>query len=105
MGTISLIGIDLGKHCFHLHAQSASGHMVLRKKLTRGQMFTLFSNIPSCTVVMEACTGAHWIARRIQARGHQAKLISPQFVKPFVQGNKNEFADAQPILIVRKYAV
>ena len=97
MGTISLIGIDLGKHCFHLHAQSASGHMVLRKKLTRGQMFTLLSNIPSCTVVMEACAGAHWVARRIQALGHQAKLISPQFVKPFVQGNKNDFADAQAI--------
>lgn len=97
MGTISLIGIDLGKHCFHLHAQTASGHMVLRKKLTRSQMFTLLGNIPGCTVVMEACAGAHWVARRIQALGHQAKLISPQFVKPFVQGNKNDFADAQAI--------
>ena len=29
--------------------------------------------------------------------GHEAKLISPQFVKPFVQGNKNDFADAQAI--------
>ncbi|MFG0233605.1 IS110 family transposase, partial [Achromobacter sp. 413638] len=29
--------------------------------------------------------------------GHQAKLISPQFVRPFVQGNKNDFADAQAI--------
>ena len=28
---------------------------------------------------------------------HEAKLISPQFVKPFVQGNKNDFADAQAI--------
>lgn len=97
MDTISLIGIDLGKHCFHLHAQSASGHMVFRKKLTRSQMFTLLGNSPSCTVVMEACAGAHWVARRVQALGHRAKLISPQFVKPFVQGNKNDFADAQAI--------
>lgn len=29
--------------------------------------------------------------------GHQAKLISPQFVKPFVKGNKNDFIDAQAI--------
>ncbi|MPW15756.1 IS110 family transposase [Paraburkholderia sp. CNPSo 3157] len=97
MDTISLIGIDLGKHCFHLHAQSASGRTVLRKKLTRKQMFTLLSNVPSCTVAMEACAGAHWVARRLQALGHQARLISPQYVKPFLQGNKNDFADAQAI--------
>jgi transposase len=97
MDTISLIGIDLGKHCFHLHAQSSSGRMVLRKKLTRGQMFTLLGNVPGCTVVMEACAGAHWVARHIQSLGHQARLISPQYVKPFLQGNKNDFADAQAI--------
>ncbi|QCP51331.1 IS110 family transposase [Trinickia violacea] len=97
MDPISLIGIDLGKHCFHLHAQSASGRMVWRKKLTRSQMFTLLGNVPSCTVVMEACAGAHWVARRVEALGHQAKLISPQFVKPFLQSNKNDFADAQAI--------
>ncbi|WP_157638397.1 IS110 family transposase, partial [Burkholderia ubonensis] len=97
MDTVSLVGIDLGKHCFHLHAQDASGRMVFRKKLTRSQMFVLLGNFPSCTVVMEACAGAHWIARRLQALGHEAKLISPHFVKPFRQGNKNDFADAQAI--------
>ncbi|KVN35019.1 IS110 family transposase [Burkholderia ubonensis] len=97
MDTVSLIGIDLGKHCFHLHAQDGSGRMVLRKKLTRSQMFALLGNFPSCTVVMEACAGAHWIARRLQTLGHEAKLISPHFVKPFRQGNKNDFADAQAI--------
>ncbi len=30
MGDVSLIGIDLGKHVFHLHAQDGSGHMVFR---------------------------------------------------------------------------
>lgn len=29
--------------------------------------------------------------------GHQAKLISPQFVRPFVKGNKNDFIDAEAI--------
>lgn len=97
MKNVTLIGIDLGKHSFHLHGQDEAGRMVFRKKLTRGQMLTLLGNTLSCTVVMEACAGAHWIARRIAALGHQPKLISPQFVKPFVQGNKNDFADAQAI--------
>jgi len=97
MGTISLIGIDPGKHCFHLHAQSASGRMVFRKKLARSQMFTLLGNSPGCGVIMKACAGAHWVTRRVQELRHQAKLISPQFIKPFVQGNKNDFADAEAI--------
>lgn len=97
MSDVTLIGIDLGKHSFHLHGQDKAGRMVFRKKLTRSQMFTLLNNVPSCTVVMEACAGAHWVARRVTALGHQAKLISPRFVKPFVLGNKNDFADAQAI--------
>lgn len=97
MNPVTLIGIDLGKDSFHLHGQDAAGRMVFRKKLTREQMLRLLGNIPACTVVMEACAGAHWVARRVQALDHQAKLISPQFVKPFVQGNKNDFADAQAI--------
>lgn len=98
MNTVTLIGIDLGKHCFHLHGQDAQGRMVFRKKLSRSQMLTQLANFPVCRVVMEACAGAHWIARRLSAMGHEAKLISPQFVKPFVQGNKNDFADAQAII-------
>lgn len=77
MGTVSLIGIDLGKHCFHLHGLDALGRMVFRKKLGRSQMFTLLGNFLSCTVVIEACACAHWIVRRLQALGHEAKLISP----------------------------
>lgn len=46
---------------------------------------------------MEACAGAHWIARQLQRFGHDGRLISPQFVKPFRQRNKSGFADAQAI--------
>lgn len=89
MSTVTLIGIDLGKHCFHLHGQDEKG--------TRSQMLTMLANLPACRVVMEACAGAHWLARRLARMGHDARLISPQFVKPFLQGNKNDFADAQAI--------
>jgi transposase len=97
MNGVTLIGIDLGKHCFHLHGQDVKGRMVFRKKVSRSQMLRMLANFPPCRVVMEACSGAHWIARRLASSGHEAKLISPQFVRPFVQGNKNDFADAQAI--------
>ena len=41
---------------------------------------------------MEACAGAHFIARQLAGFGHEDKLVSPQFVRPFVKSNKNDFA-------------
>lgn len=46
---------------------------------------------------MEACAGAHFIARQLTVAGHETKLISPQFVRPYVKGNKNDFVDAEAI--------
>ena len=97
MNAVALIGIDLGKHSFHLHAQDEKGRMVFRKKVLRSQILTVLGNVPACDIVMEACAGAHWMARQLDGLGYDAKLISPQFVKPFVPGNKNDFADAQAI--------
>lgn len=97
MNNVTLIGIDIGKHTFHLHAQDKSGKEVSRKKCSRQQMMVFLANHPICTVVMEACAGSHYLARELKAMGHEAKLISPQFVKPFVKSNKNDFVDAQAI--------
>jgi len=97
MNNVTLVGIDLGKHTFHLHGQDKRGGMVFRKKCTRKQLIEFFSNFPVCTVVMEACAGAHCMARKLSELGHQAKLISPQFVRPFVKSNKNDFVDAEAI--------
>lgn len=97
MSELALIGIDLGKHSFHLHGQDKLGREIFRKKLSRAQIMQFFGNLPASTVVMEACVGAHFFARKLNAMGHQTKLISPQFVRPFVKGNKNDFIDAEAI--------
>jgi transposase len=46
---------------------------------------------------MESCSSAHHWGRELTKLGHQVRLIAPQFVKPFVQGNKNDVSDAQAI--------
>jgi transposase len=46
---------------------------------------------------MEACGGSHFMARKLEELGHFPKLISPQFVRPFVKSNKNDFVDAEAI--------
>ncbi|MGJ9420840.1 IS110 family transposase [Massilia sp. CMS3.1] len=97
MQDVTLIGIDLGKHGFHVHGQDRHGKALLRRKFDRKQLITFFANFHSCTIVMEACAGAHWMARQLAKLGHEAKLISPQFVRPFVKGNKNDFIDAEAI--------
>lgn len=97
MQDVTLIGIDLGKHSFHVHGQDRHGHAVLRKKFSRKQLIEFFANFASCTVVMEACAGAHYMARQLTSLGHTPKLISPQFVRPFVKSNKNDFIDAEAI--------
>jgi len=46
---------------------------------------------------MEACGGANYWARELVALGHEVKLIAPQYVKPYVKGNKNDYNDAEAI--------
>ena len=93
MKEISLLAIDLAKSVFQLHGCDRFGKAVLKKKLTRKQLISFVANLPICTIAMEACGGAHFWGRTFQAMGHEVKLISPQFVKPFVKSNKNDAND------------
>ena len=97
MQDVTLIGIDLGKHSFHVHGQDRQGKALLRKKFSRKQLIEFLANFHPCTVAMEACAGAHHMARQLAGLGHEPKLISPQFVRPFVKSNKNDFIDAEAI--------
>ena len=70
---------------------------MLRKKLTRNKLIEYISKLPNCTIAMEACGGANFWARKFTQFGHTVKLISPQFVKPFVKTNKTDRNDAEAI--------
>lgn len=97
MSSITLIGIDLGKSSFHVVGRDHSEHTLLRKQFSRTQLLRFIAQLPPCLIAFEACGGAHWLARVCQRHGHQTKLIPPQYVKPYVKGNKNDFIDADAI--------
>lgn len=97
MENIALIGIDLGKNSFHIHCQNRHGKAIYRKKFTRQKLYEFLATCPATTIVMEACGGAHFMVRKLSELGHTPKLISPQFVRPFVKTNKNDFIDAEAI--------
>jgi transposase len=82
MQDVTLIGIDLDKQSFHVHDQDRHGKALLRKKFNRKQLVKFFATFHVYTVVMEACAGTHHMARKLTGLGHEAKLISPQFVRP-----------------------
>src|ERR1700683_427811 len=91
------IGLDLAKYVFEVHGVDRLGNVVMRKTLRRGSVSTFFANLPPCLVGMEASNGAHYWARVLTDLGHQVRLISPQFVTPYVKSNKNDRNDAEAI--------
>ena len=97
MSQVSIIGMDIAKHVFQAHGVDASGHAVLRKKISRARLLPFFASQPPCRVVLEACGGAHHWARELIKLGHRVQLIAPAYVKPFVKRQKNDAADAEAI--------
>ena len=94
---ITTVGIDLAKNVFQIHAVDERGKVVVKKQIKRHQIVPFFTNLQPCLVGMEACGGAHYWARKLEQLGHRAKLMAPQFVKPYVKTNKNDAADAEAI--------
>lgn len=97
MSSIKVLGIDLGKSSFHVIGRDKSDIPVFRKKFNRIGLIEYLHQLPKCLVAFEACGGAHWLGRQCEALGHRVKLIPPQYVKPYVKGNKNDFIDAEAI--------
>ena len=94
---IKTLGIDLAKSVFQLHGVDDIGEIVLQKKLRRGTVLNFLSKLEPCLVGMEACASSHFWAREITALGHEVRLISPAYVKPYVKRHKNDAADAEAI--------
>lgn len=93
-----MIGVDLAKQVFVLHGASMAGHVKFRKKISRAQFPKFMAEQAPSMVVMEAYGGAHFWARQMIALGHDVKLISPRYVKPFLKRQKNDAADAEAIV-------
>jgi transposase len=94
---ITRIGLDLAKNVFQVHGVDRTERVVIRRQLSRSQMVAFFEKLPPCLVGMEACAGAHHWARTLQQMGHTARLIAPQFVKPYIKNQKNDANDAEGI--------
>ncbi len=93
----SIIGLDIAKNVFQVHRTDTSGKVLERKRLRRSGLLAYFMALPPSLVALEACASAHHWARSFQALGHEVRLIAPIYVKPYVQRQKNDAADAAAI--------
>lgn len=99
---VELLGIDIAKNVFHVHGVDNQGREVFKERVYRSDLLERITVFPQCRIVMEACGGSNYWARTFEKAGHQVQLIAPQYVKPFVQRNKNDWKDAEAICIAAR---
>ena len=97
MNKTTTLGIDLAKSVFQLHGVDSAGKVVLRREVRRAQLMKTIAQLEPCLIGIEACGGTHYWARRFSEHGHQVKIMSPQFVKPYRKSDKNDRNDAEAI--------
>jgi transposase len=94
---IKVVGLDIAKHVFQVHAADSDGRPMAQVRLRRAQVLEYFRSLPPCLVGIEACATAHHWARELTALGHNVRLMPPSYVKPYVKRNKTDAADAEAI--------
>ena len=94
---VSVLGIDLGKNVCSIVGLDVSGAVVLRRRVKRETLIGLARKLPPCIVAMEACCGAHHLGRLFAGQGHEVRLMSPEYVRPYIKAQKNDDRDAEGI--------
>jgi len=94
---IVILGIDLGKNSCSVAGLDENGAVVLRRRMRRQTVFGFAAKVPACIIAMEACCGAHYLGRLLAAQGHSVRLMSPEYVQPYVKAQKNDERDAEAI--------
>jgi transposase len=89
------VGVDPSKRVFQVHAVDRAGRMLLAKAMSPDRFFAWCAELPAgCLVAMEACGGAHHVARRLRLLGLDARLVAGHFVTPYRMAGKSGKSDA-----------
>jgi len=94
---IAILGIDLGKNSCSLVGLDGQGKVVKRRRMRPASIVGFTKSLPPCIIAMEACCGAHHLGRLLKAQGHEVRLMSPEYVRPYVKAQKNDDRDAEAI--------
>ena len=53
----------------------------VQKEANERRVQARLANLPPCLIGMEACVGAHHLSRKLQALGHDARLMPAKYVR------------------------
>lgn len=95
--SIVILGVDLGKSACSVVGVDAAGAVIVRRSMRRQSLVDYVAKLPACVIAMEACCGAHHLGRLFKAGGHEIRLMSPEYVRPYVKAQKNDDRDAEGI--------
>ena len=90
-------GLDVAKRIFQMYWVDAQTGEIANRRFRRDELIAFLAQRPAGRVALEACGSAHWWARKIKALGHEVVLLHAKFIRPFVQTNKTDAADARAI--------
>ncbi len=94
---IAVLGVDLGKNSCSVFGLDEAGKVVVRRRMQRATVIAFAAKLDGCIVAMEACCGAHHMGRALAAQGHTVRLMSLEYVRPYVKAQKNDDRDAEAI--------
>jgi transposase len=90
-------GLDIAKRVFQMYWVDAETGEIANRRFGRDELIEFLARRPAGRVALEACGSAHWWARQLRAHGHEVVLLHAKFIRPFVQTNKTDAADARAI--------
>ncbi len=90
-------GLDIAKSVFQLYWVDGGNGEIVNRRFHRDELILFLAQRPAGRVALEACGSGHWWARKIASLGHEVVLLHAKFIRPFVQTNKTDAADARAI--------
>ncbi len=93
----SVLEVDLGKKSCSVVDLDSTGKVVVRRRMRRATVITYAATLPACIKAMEACCSAHHMGRALARHRHVLRLMSPEYVRPYVKAQKNNDRDPEAI--------
>src|SRR5678816_4870016 len=90
-------GLDVAKRVFQMYWVEPQTGEIVNRRFGRDELIRFLVQRPVGRVALEACGSGHWWARKIKALGHEVVLLHAKLIRPFVQTNKTDAADARAI--------
>lgn len=85
---IVILGVDLRENSCSVFGVDAAGAVVVRWSTRRHTLIDYVTKLPACVVAMEACCGARHLGRLFAAQGHEIRLMSPEYVRPYISAEE-----------------